>query len=221
MSRFPELAAIVALALALPAAVQTLSAETPGIGRAPLQEEIAAWDIDARVDGRGLPKGRGTVKQGEALYQERCASCHGEFGEGVARWPELAGGQGTLNADRPLKTVGSYWPHTSTVFDYVRRAMPFGNAQSLTVDETYAVVAYLLSLNDVVKDEAFELNERNLATIHLPNEAGFLDDDREKSEKAFWRPAVCMTNCKPPARIINRAATLQLTPDAKTAPKVE
>ena len=192
-----------------------------GVGRAPLPAEIHAWDIDVRPDGLGLPKGHGTVREGEAIYQERCAGCHGEFGEGTARWPELAGGQGSLTGDRPLKTIGSFWPNASTLFDYVRRAMPFGNAQSLTPDETYAVIAYLLNLNDVVKDEGFELNERNFATIRLPNEAAFFNDDRETSERAFWRRDVCMTNCKPEVHVTGHASVLDVTPDAKTAPKVE
>ncbi len=217
MSRFPE--CLLLLAGLISGSAE--GAEPLGVGRVPAAAEIAAWNIDVRPDGLGLPKGHGTVKQGEALYQERCAACHGEFGEGAARWPELAGGQGSLTSDRPLKTIGSFWPHLSAVFDFVRRAMPFGNAQSLTPDETYAVTAYLLNLNDVVKDENFELNDRNFATIRLPNESGFFDDDREKSEKAFWRKDVCMTNCKPEVHVTGRAAVLDVTPDVKTAPKVE
>jgi S-disulfanyl-L-cysteine oxidoreductase SoxD len=92
-----------------------------------------------------------------------------------------------------------------TVFDYVRRAMPFGNAQSLSADETYALTAYLLFLNDIVKDESFELNERNFTSVKLPNAGAFFDDDREKSEKHFWRKDVCMKNCKVEAKISGRA----------------
>ena len=95
-------------------------------------EEIAGWDIDVRPDGQGLPPGKGTVKEGETLYMERCAACHGEFGESAGRWPILAGGAGTLASHDPVKSVGSYWPYASTVMDYIRRSMPFGNAQSLT-----------------------------------------------------------------------------------------
>ena len=108
-----------------------------GLGREATQEEIAAWDIDVRPDGQGLPQGKGTAQQGEDIFQERCATCHGEFGEGRDRWPVLAGGLGTLKNDRPNKTVGSFWPYASTIMDYVRRAMPFGHAQSLTADELY------------------------------------------------------------------------------------
>jgi cytochrome c len=216
MSRFPELALALALTVSAPAA-----AEAPKVGRPALPEEIAAWDIDVRPDGKGLPKGAGTVRQGEAVFQERCAFCHGEFGEGIGRWPELAGGQGSLTAERPIKTIGSYWPYASTVFDFVRRAMPFGNAQSLTVDETYAVVAYLLNLNDILADPDFELNERSLATIRLPNAGGFYDDDRDTTERAFWSAQPCMQDCRPPVRVTSRARVLDVTPDPQTAPRVE
>ncbi|MGB0903558.1 MAG: c-type cytochrome, partial [Mangrovicoccus sp.] len=121
-----------------------------GLGRAALPEEIASWDIDVRPDGQGLPEGKGDVWTGEEIFADNCAMCHGDFGEAVGRWPVLAGGQGTLTDDRPVKTIGSYWPYLSTVFDYVNRAMPFGNAQSLSPDEVYAITAYLLYLNDIV-----------------------------------------------------------------------
>jgi cytochrome c len=220
MSRFPDtlLAVLVAVFVL---GTSPAGAAGLGVGRTPLPAEIAAWDIDVRPDGKGLPKGRGTVREGEVIYQERCATCHGEFGEGAGRWPELAGGAGSLTAERPLKTVGSYFAHVSTVFDFVRRAMPFGNAQSLTPDETFAVVAYVLSLNDVVTDEAFELNERNLATLHLPNENGFYDDDRLVAERSFWTTPACMTDCKTEVHITGHAAVLDVTPDAKAAPKLE
>jgi cytochrome c len=192
-----------------------------GIGRRAFAEEVAAWDIDVRPDGQGLPPGRGSVKQGEDIFIERCASCHGEFGEGVGRWPLVAGGAGSLKADNPEKTVGSFWPFASTVYDYVHRAMPFGNGQSLTADETYAVVAYLLYLNDLVKDD-FELSKDNFTSVKMPNVGGFYEDDRETTEKSFWRKEPCMTNCKPePARVTGRARVIDVTPDSKTAPRVE
>ena len=190
------------------------------VGRPALPAEIAAWDIDARPDGKGLPPGQGNVKQGETLYLERCAACHGEFGEGAGRWPELAGGAGTLAHDRPFKTVGSYWPHATTAFDYIRRAMPFGQAQSLQPDEIYALVAFILNLNDIVKDD-FVASQDNLATIKMPNAAGFYDDDRETTERGFWVANPCMTDCKPPARITGHAGAIDVTPDSKTAPKME
>ncbi|MCF8480925.1 MAG: c-type cytochrome [Rhodospirillum sp.] len=187
-----------------------------GLGREALPEEIDAWDIDIRPDGTGLPEGRGTVAEGEVLFTDNCAMCHGDFGEGVGRWPVLAGGQDTLTNERPEKTIGSYWPFLSTVYDYVRRAMPFGNAKSLTNDNVYAITAYLLYLNDIVTDEDFELSKANFTDIHLPNEANFIDDDRY--EEPHWKAdaAPCMTDCKPdPVKVTMRARILDVTPDGE------
>ena len=191
------------------------------LGRPALPQEVAAWDIDVRPDGMGLPAGKGSVKQGEEIFLERCAACHGEFGEGAGRWPVLAGGHGSLKSDNPEKTLGSFWPNLSTAWDYIFRAMPFGNGQSLTPDETYAVTAYLLNLNDLVKDD-FELSKENFASVKLPNVENFYDDDRETSEKAFWKKNPCMTNCNPePAKVTGRARVIDVTPDHKTGPRVE
>jgi cytochrome c len=203
-------------------AAAPLPAKRLGIGRPATPEEIAGWDIDIRPDGQGLPIGKGTVKQGEPLYVERCAGCHGEFGESAGRWPILMGGAGTLTSHDPVKSIGSYWPYASTVMDYIRRSMPFGNAQSLTNDELYAITAYVLYLNDIVKDENFELNETNFSSIRLPNQPNFIDDDREVAEKEFWRNTPCMANCAPgQAEIIGRARAIDVTPETGTAPKVE
>lgn len=203
------------------AVAPTTSLAKLGIGAEAKPEEIAGWDIDVRPDGQGLPAGKGTAAQGEAIFIERCAACHGEFGQGNDRWPVLAGGLGTLKADRPEKTIGSFWPAASTVFDYVRRAMPYGNAQSLTPDETYAIVAYILQMNEVIKDPNFELNRENFASVKLPNNGGFFDDDRETSEKQFWGTKVCMKDCKPEQKVSARAMVLDVTPGAKTGPKVD
>lgn len=192
-----------------------------GLGRVALPEEIKAWDTDVRPDGKGLPPGKGTVKQGDAIFQAQCATCHGEFGEGTGRWPVLAGGHGTLKADRPDKTIGSFWPDLSSAFDYIRRAMPFGNAHLLSDDEIYAVVAYLLSLNDIVKDENFELNDKNFTSIKMPNAGGFFPDDREASEKHFWKKNPCMTNCRGEPKVTGRAVSVDVTPDKKSGPKVD
>lgn len=218
MSRFRELA--LALTFGLLAALEA-EAKGLGLGRPALPEEIKAWDIDVRPDGQGLPPGKGTVKQGEALFLERCASCHGEFGEGAGRWPVLAGGKGSLKSAEPEKTIGSFWPYLSTAFDYIHRAMPYGNAQSLTADETYALTAFLLNMNDLVKED-FELSDENFTSVKLPNEGGFHPDDREKTEKQFWGGEPCMTNCKKEVKILGRARVLDVTPeDDKSAPKVE
>ena len=217
----------IALLAAVPAPAQQVAtrqaASSPklGLGRPALPEEIKAWDTDVRPDGQGLPPGKGTVKQGDGIFQAQCAACHGEFGQGVGRWPVLAGGAGTLKADRPDKTIGSFWPDLSTVFDYIKRAMPYGNAQSLSNDEVYALTAYLLSMNDVVKDENFELNEKNFTSIKMPNASAFFDDDRETSEKQFWGIEPCMKNCRSAPKVIGRAMSVDVTPDNKASSKVD
>ncbi len=233
MSRFPSLLALSAIVMlgaaavgygstgGSPAKADAPNAKPLGIGRPATLEEIAGWDIDVRPDGTGLPVGKGTVKDGETLYLERCAACHGEFGESAGRWPILSGGVGTLGGHDPVKSIGSYWPYASTVFDYIRRSMPYGNAQSMTADELYAVTAYVLYLNDVIDKEDFELSNENFSRITLPNEAGFFDDDRETAEKAFWREP-CMANCLPgKAEVTGRARAIDVTPEQGQGPKVE
>ena len=205
--------------IATQAAVKTSSKLS--LGRPALPEEIKAWDTDVRPDGKGLPPGKGTVKQGDVIFQAQCASCHGEFGEGAGRWPVLAGGTGTLKADRPEKTIGSFWPDLSTAFDYIKRAMPYGNARSLSDDDVYAVVAYLLSMNDIVKDENFELSDKNFASIKMPNATAFFDDDRETSEKQFWKKDPCMKDCRSAPKVTGRAISVDVTPDSKSGPKVD
>jgi cytochrome c len=206
------LAVLVALAGAASAADRKL-----GIGHGATATEIAGWDIDVRPNGQELPPGKGSVKDGEAVYMTKCAACHGEFGESAGRWPMVAGGQGSLKSADPVKTVGSYFAHLSTVIDYVRRAMPFGDAQSLTSDELYAVVTYMLFLNDIV-DEKFVLSKETFARVKMPNAGGFYDDDRETTEKAFWA-APCMADCKPEAKITGRARVIDVTPDEKKPPR--
>lgn len=212
MSRYPEIALAATLALTAGAA---LADGGFGLGRPATEAEIAAWDIDVRPDGAGLPEGSGTVEDGEELFTDYCAVCHGDFGEGVDRWPVLAGGQGTLADDRPVKTIGSYWPYLSTVWDYVNRAMPFGDSQSLEPDEVYAITAYLMYLNDLVEDD-FELGRDNFLDVPLPNEANFFPDDR--TDTAVWSGRdACMTGCKTNVEIVKRAVVLDVTPDADGA----
>ena len=186
------------------------------LGRKALKEEVAAWDIDVRPDGVGLPVGKGTVAQGEPIYAEACAICHGDFGEGIDRWPVLAGGFDTLAEERPEKTVGSYWPYLSTVYDYIRRAMPFGNARSLSDDEVYALTAYVLFLNDIVDDEEFELSNENFSEIRLPNEENFFADDRLKEPHYINSGEPCMSDCLPgKAKVTMRARVLDVTPEGE------
>jgi len=206
-------AAALAVCLCVLATIAGAGEPKLGIGRDVTPEVIAGWDIDVRPDGQGLPPGKGSVKDGEAVYMGKCAACHGEFGESAGRWPQVAGGQGTLKSDDPVKTIGSYYAHLSTVFDYVRHAMPFGDAQSLVNDELYAVVAYMLFLNDIV-DEKFVLSKENFSTVKMPNAGGFYDDDREVAEKSFWSKP-CMANCKGDVKITARARVIDVTPDDK------
>jgi S-disulfanyl-L-cysteine oxidoreductase SoxD len=216
------LAAGIAVGVATLADPAVASEKKLNIGREATVEEIAGWDIDIRPDGHGLPVGKGTVKQGEPLYVERCAACHGEFGESAGRWPILSGGNNTLASHDPVKSIGSYWPYASTVIDYIRRAMPFGASQTLTNDELYAITAYVLFLNDIITSEDFELSDKNFRTIKLPNEGNFFDDDREVAEKSFWRKDPCMSNCMPdPAAVTGRARVIDVTPEPGQGPKVE
>lgn len=210
MSKFLEVS--LAVALAVSATASTVSAGPLGLGRPALPEEIAAWDVKIMPDGRGLPEGRGDVETGDEVFAENCAVCHGDFAEGVGNWPKLAGGWGTLDHDDPVKTVGSYWPYLSTVWDYVNRSMPFGNAQSLTPDEVYAIVAYILYSNNLVEDD-FELSHENFLEVEMPNAGGFVVDDRPATEYAIWRGEPCMENCKDKVEITMRARVLDVTPD--------
>ena len=166
-----------------------------GIGEPATAEKIAGWDIDIRPDGKGLPAGSGSVEDGEMLYEDQCASCHGSFGEGVGRYPVLSGGVGSLTEERPDRTVGSYWPYASTLWDYIHRAMPFPQPQSLTDDEVYAITAYVLYLNDLVEDD-FVLSVDTLASVDMPNKDGFYFDDRPDTNNTG-----CMKDCKDPASI--------------------
>ncbi|KMW60699.1 Sulfite dehydrogenase cytochrome subunit SoxD [Candidatus Rhodobacter oscarellae] len=198
--------------------VTSLTAPAPaatgplGLGRAAHPEELAAWDVDVLPDGRGLPEGSGDVLTGEEVFADKCASCHGDFAEGVDNWPVLAGGFDTLADEDPVKTVGSYWPYLSTVWDYVNRSMPFGEAQTLTADETYAIVAYILYSNDIVEDEAFILSHENFTAVQMHNTDGFVIDDRPGLEYAAWRAEPCMENCKDSVEITRRASMVNVTP---------
>ena len=217
MSRWASRIAVAVLfALAASAHAQTKkdAARNYGIGQAVSAELIAGWDIDVRPDGQGAPPGRGSVKDGEKVYLDKCAACHGEFGESAGRWPQIAQGKGTLASHDPVKTVGSYFPYLSSVFDYIRRAMPFGDAESLSNDELYAVTAYVLSLNDIV-DDKFVLSKDTWGNVKMPNQGGFYDDDREKTEKAFWKPNPCMKDCLGPVKITGHAQAVDVTPDEK------
>jgi S-disulfanyl-L-cysteine oxidoreductase SoxD len=137
---------------------------------------IRAWNIDVAPDGRGLPPGSGDVAMGGKIFADKCAACHGAKGEGLIG-DQLIGGRGTLASANPKRTVGSYWPYATTLFDYIRRAMPYNAPQSLSADEVYAVSAWILNRNGIVADDA-RLDAHSLAAIHMPNRDGFVPDPR-------------------------------------------
>jgi S-disulfanyl-L-cysteine oxidoreductase SoxD len=151
-------------------------AQSPQFGQPIAPADIAAWDISIGLDGVGLPPGRGTAIEGEAIYVAKCQACHGEKGTrpNDVLAGALVGGMGTLASDKtPVKTVGSFWPYATTLFDYVRRAMPFQDSKSLTADEVYAVSAYILNLNGIV-DSNDVLDAQSLPKVRMPNRDGFI-----------------------------------------------
>ncbi|MES1924306.1 sulfite oxidase cytochrome subunit [Salinisphaera sp. T31B1] len=160
-----------------------------GLGDPASEAEIAGWDIDVPPSGAGLPAGSGTAAQGEAVYNAQCAACHGPEGKDGA-YPRLSGGQGTLASDKPVKTVGSYWPYATTLYDYIHRAMPFTAPQSLSADDTYAVTAYVLYINGII-DRDTTLDADTLAGIVMPNRDGFISPD----PRPDVHNTACMDHC--------------------------
>jgi mono/diheme cytochrome c family protein len=160
------------------AVTAALWAQSPkyGVGRAPTADEIRQWDISVSPDGKGLPPGRGTAAEGKEMFANRCARCHGAKGEGKES-VALAGGQGTLKSPKPLRTVGSYWPHATTIFDYVNRAMPFDKPGTLGAAQVYSLTAYVLFLNGIVQEND-TIDATSLPKIKMPNREGFVKDPR-------------------------------------------
>ena len=144
---------------------------SPNLGRALSAEEIAAFDLTILPNGQGLPAGKGSVSTGKAVYLRECMACHGKEGKGGVN-NRLAGGVGSIQSARPDVTVGSYWPEATTLFDYIRRAMPYTDSGRLTVVETYAVTAYVLFLSGILESDAV-VGHENLADVAMPNKAGF------------------------------------------------
>ena len=180
MSTFERNAAVVAIAVA---ALAACASQPPASGRLPAHgvavsaAEIARWDISIPPSGAGLPAGSGDVKQGEAVYVAQCQACHGPKGAGKPA-DALVGGAGSLATGKPMRTVGSYWPYATTLFDYTRRAMPLNNPLSLTSDEVYAVTAYVLYLNGIIGENA-QMNAQTLPQVKMPNRDGFVDMSRK------------------------------------------
>jgi mono/diheme cytochrome c family protein len=146
--------------------------ETPNLGRVATPAEVAGWDVSIPPDGTGLPPGRGTSAQGATVFEQKCQNCHGEKGAGQPN-DRLVGGRGTLASKTPVRTIGSYWPYATTVFDYVRRAMPYTQSHSLSDDEVYAVTAYLLYLNGII-GEADVMDAQSLPKVKMPNRDNFI-----------------------------------------------
>ncbi len=162
----------VVMVLAATGCARATTIESPNLGKPATAAQIAGWDISVGPDGVGLPPGSGTAARGAAVYEQKCQACHGAKGAGQPN-DRLVGGQGTLASATPVRTIGSYWPYATTVFDYVRRSMPYIQPQSLTNDEVYAVTAYLLHLNGLV-GENDEIDARTLPKVTMPNRDNFI-----------------------------------------------
>jgi S-disulfanyl-L-cysteine oxidoreductase SoxD len=159
-----------------------------GIGRVATEAEIAGWNIDVDREGHNLPSTSGTVPRGQQVFAEQCASCHGDKGQG-GLGDRLAGGASTLNTSNPIKTVGSYWPYATTLFDYVRRAMPQTNPQSLSNEDVYSVTGYVLYLNGLLGANA-RVDADTLVSVKMPNRNMFVDDPRPDV-----KDPECMAHC--------------------------
>src|SRR5215831_4915044 len=165
-----------AVALSVSLSCAGVRAESPDLGRVATPEEIAGWDISIDPSGAGLPAGSGTARQGAAIFAAKCAGCHGEAGGGK---PNDALVGGSLAATPPVKTVGSYWPYATTLFDYIRRAMPLPESKSLTDDEVYALAAYILAQNKIIGEDDV-MDARTLPQVKMPNRDGFVRFERGK-----------------------------------------
>jgi mono/diheme cytochrome c family protein len=179
-------AGIVALLVAAGALPVAAQLPTYGVGRPPTTEEIKAWDLTIPPAGQGLPPGSGTAVLGKAVFEERCASCHGETGEDP-KYSRLVGGQGTLATDKPIKTIGSFWQYATTLWSYIHRAQPFDEPGSLTPDQVYAVTAYLLYRNSIIGEQDV-MNAKTLPMVQMPNRDGFVPDPRPDVGQALPQP---------------------------------
>jgi S-disulfanyl-L-cysteine oxidoreductase SoxD len=180
-----------AVVLSVVALISTTQADAQGpygIGRVATPVEIAGWNIDVGGDGRNLPPGSGRVSHGREVFAQQCAACHGNKGEGGVG-DRLVGGQGTLATEKPVRTVGSYWPYAPTLFDYIRRAMPQNAPGSLSNDDVYAVSAYVLNLNGLLPADS-TLDAKSLSAIKMPNRNMFVGDRRPDVKNPE-----CMTRC--------------------------
>jgi mono/diheme cytochrome c family protein len=160
-------------------ATNAVLAQTPdykNVGRTPTKEEIQAWDIAIGPDGKGLPAGQGTAKDGAPIFAAKCAVCHGVEGQGGAIGPRVVGGKAdteTLTTVRPVRTVGGYWPYATTVWDYINRAMPRSQSGTLTPNEVYALTAFILAKSNIIKEDDV-LDAKTLPKVEMPNRNGFV-----------------------------------------------
>ena len=181
MSTPERIAMLAAVALAACASQPISTGRTPTFGSPVSVDEVGRWDISIPPSGVGLPSGSATARQGAAVYEKSCLACHGVKGVGKPA-DALAGGAGTLASKTPLRTVGSYWPHATTLFDYVRRAMPLNEPLSLTGEEVYAVSAYVLFINGIIGEDT-PMNAQTLPQVKMPNRDGFISDWPPRSTK--------------------------------------
>jgi S-disulfanyl-L-cysteine oxidoreductase SoxD len=151
----------------------TALAQSPGLGARISEAEIAAWDISILPDGTGLPAGSGTAAQGAPIFAQKCAFCHGEGGKGSPAGNVLVGGAPIASGIDTTKTIGNFWGYSTTVFDFIRRAMPFQQPRTLTDNEVYALTAYLLALNKIIGENEV-MNAKTLPQVKMPNRDGFI-----------------------------------------------
>jgi cytochrome c len=165
-----------------------LAAQSPtfGVGQKPTPEEIRALGTAIAPNGDGLPEGSGTAAAGREVFAAQCSRCHGPTGEGDVG-PALVGGRGTLRTARPLKTVGSYWPYATTLWDFINRAMPFDEPGLLKPSEVYAVAAYILNLNGIIQ-ESEAMDAKSLPQVRMPNRDGFVADPRPDVGRTVTKP---------------------------------
>ncbi|MCK5931022.1 MAG: cytochrome c [Fulvimarina manganoxydans] len=164
------------------------------VGETPSEDLVRAWDIDISPDGENLPEGSGSVSEGREIFANNCAACHGADGTGGDGMigGRLVGGEGTLDTDKPVKTVNSYWPYATTLFDYIHRAMPFTAPQSLSDEEVYAVTAYVLNLGGIVPEDAV-MDRTSLPRVEMPNRDSF----EQMDTLTLADTTACMEDCSP------------------------
>ena len=186
-------AAFIVAGCAMSQVEQAAMAPNPPVkfGKPISNADIAPWDIDIRTsDGKGLPAGRGSVAEGKAVYDAKCAACHGADAKGGPVYGTMVGGIGSFTTNARVLTPGSMYPYAPILFDYIRRSMPMDRPQSLTANEVYALSAYILNLNGIIPDSAV-MDQRTLAQVQMPNRNGFIVDDRPDTKAVR-----CMSNCK-------------------------